>query len=337
MGPTYKLENRRYTGSKTKLTKWIIDLIREECSGESFADLFAGTGIISASVSEFFNEIILNDFLTSNYVIYKAFFEKGEWDKEKIDLLIKKYNALFPTKLKENFFSINFGGKYFGKNDSKQIGYIREDIEKKKMILTDKEYVLLLASLIYSTDRIANTVGHYDAYIKKKPSDNRFVMGKIQPLDIGRINLFKKDANLLVKQIKADVVYIDPPYNSRQYSRFYHILETLIKWDKPKLYGTALKPKTPLENTSEYCKKNAPEVFQDLIDNLDCKHIVVSYNNTYKSKSHSSKNKITLKEIEMILKEKGETKIYRKSHRYFSCGKTEFNNHQELVFITKVR
>jgi len=57
-------------------------------------------------------------------------------------------------------------------------------------------------------------------------------------------------------------VYIDPPYNSRQYSRFYHVLETLIKWDKPKLYGVALKPEP--ENMSDYCRNNARHKFSEL-------------------------------------------------------------------------
>jgi adenine-specific DNA-methyltransferase len=192
--------------------------------------------------------------------------------------------------------------------------------------------------LIYSADRIANTVGHYDAFIRKEPKDNVFILDMIEPTNTNKdFKIFLDDTNKLVRRIKADVVYIDPPYNSRQYSRFYHILETLTKWDKPKLYGTALKPEPKEENTSEYCKTNAPQVFGDLINNLNCKYIVVSYNNTYNSKSHSSKNKITLKQIEMTLKSKGTTKVFRKSYRAFSCGKTEFNNHQELVFITKVR
>jgi len=334
---TFQIESRRYTGSKAKLGVWILDLISKECKGKTFADIFAGTGIISHLASKSFQELIINDFLHSNNLIYRGFFGKGEWNREKINKMIQCYNRLPAKDIKDNFFSENFSGKYFGKTDSKKIGYIRDDIEKKKLKLTEREYSILIASLIYSVDRIANTVGHYDAYIRKEPKDNRFILGMIEPVKSDKeFKIFLEDTNSLARKIKADVVYIDPPYNSRQYSRFYHILETLAKWDKPKLYGTALKPEPQEESTSEYCKTNAPKVFQDLIENLDCKYIVVSYNNTYESKSHSSKNKITLKQIEMTLKSKGRTKIHRKSYRAFNCGKTNFNNHQELVFITKV-
>jgi adenine-specific DNA-methyltransferase len=97
------------------------------------------------------------------------------------------------------------------------------------------------------------------------------------------------DANILAKKIRADIAYIDPPYNSRQYCQFYHIYETLVKWDDPAIFGTALKRKGGA--LSDYCRTKAPVVFADLIENLQCNYLVVSYNNTYKSKSNSSRNK----------------------------------------------
>ena len=146
---------------------------------------------------------------------------------------------------------------------------------------------------------------------------------------IGKIQIYWQ------KKIKADIAFIDPPYNSRQYSRFYHVLENITKWEKPKLYGTALKPKE--ENMSEYCKTSAPKAFKDLIDKLNVKYIVVTYNNTYNSKSSSSKNKITLEEIKSMLDKKGETKVFDKPYKFFNAGKTELKNHKEYVFITKVK
>src|SRR5690606_26987113 len=108
-----------------------------------------------------------------------------------------------------------------------------------------------------------------------------------------------------VRELQGDVVYIDPPYNSRQYSRFYHIYENLVQWKKPKLYGVALKPKP--ENMSKHCTVQARHSFKDLVENLKVKYIAVSYNNTYKSKSKSSENKIKFEEIIEILEGVGET------------------------------
>ncbi len=331
----YNISNRRYTGSKYKLLDWIEELILEHCEGESFFDVFAGTGVVSARMNKHYNSVIMNDFLFSNEVIYKAFFGNGEYDVDVIEEQKEQFQNINLDKVKDNYFSINFGGKYFSSNDAKLIGEIREEIEKLKRFLTDREYCILLASLVYSMDKVANTVGHYDAYRKINNIEDRFVYELINPeKPSDKFSIYRMDANELVKKVRADIAFIDPPYNSRQYSRFYHVLENVVQWKKPQLEGTALKPQA--ENMSEYCRSRAPEVFADLIKNMNAKYIVVTYNNTYNSKSSSSKNKITLEEITDILFSKGQTVIHEKKHPCFNAGKTEFDDHKEFVFITKV-
>ncbi len=330
----HQLQNRRYIGSKQKLISWIFSVIKQECEGNSFTDIFAGTGIVGAVAIEHFEEVILNDFLFSNNVIYQAFFSNDKYDQEKINNIIRNYNNINPEDLDNNYFSESFGGKYFSQNSAKIIGFIRENIEKNKNNLAEKEYYILIASLLYSLDKIANTVGHYDAYFKKKYIEDKFFMKPIEPLKTKHVSIFRRDSNILAKEIKTDIVYIDPPYNSRQYSRFYHVLENLTQWKKPKLYGTALKPES--ENMSDYCRVQAKYKLAELVNDIDAKYLVVSYNNTYNSKSNSSKNKITLEEIEEILKTKGKTKIFEKEHQHFNAGNTDFNNHKEFLFVTKV-
>lgn len=131
--------------------------------------------------------------------------------------------------------------------------------------------------------------------------------------DKRNIVITREDSNKLASKIKSDIVYIDPPYSSRQYSRFYHVLETLTKWNEPQLFGEARKPEQ--ENMSEYCKSKALDAFKELIYLLDAKYIVVSYNNTYNSKSSSSKNKMELDDITKVLCNKGKTKVYSASHK----------------------
>ncbi len=331
----YNISNRRYTGSKYKLLDWIEELVLENCEGEIFFDVFAGTGVVSAHMSKHYKKIIMNDFLYSNEIIYKAFFGSGEYDETVIEKYREQFQKINPNRLKDNYFSQNFGGKYFSNNDAKLIGKIREEIKKLKRRLSDREYCILLASLVYSMDKVANTVGHYDAYRKINNIEDRFVYELINPEKSSeKFSIYRKDANKLVRKVKADIAFIDPPYNSRQYSRFYHVLENVVQWKKPQLEGAALKPQA--ENMSEYCRSSAPEVFADLIKHIDVKYIVVTYNNTYNSKSSSSKNKITLEEIKDILSSKGQTTIYEKKHQCFNAGKTEFDDHKEFVFITKV-
>lgn len=336
----FEMHNRRYTGSKYKLMKWIKELIKENCKGNKFFDVFAGTGVVTEYLIDEFEEFVINDFLYSNEVIYNGFLLQEEYSMKKINEIIISYNELDKNKLKENYISENFGNKYFNNEDAKLIGYIREDIEALKVNnkINKKEYFILLASLLFSLDRISNTCGHYDAYIKGKNIRSSFKYELIVPIQLKenqKIDIYRCDANKLAKEIEADIAFIDPPYNSRQYSRFYHLLENITKWEKPELYGTALKPKE--ENMSEYCKTSAPKIFEDLIEGLNVKYIVVTYNNTYNSKSSSSKNKITLEEIQEIMQKKGDTKVFSKPYRFFNAGKTNLKDHKEYVFITKVK
>lgn len=329
------LESRRYIGSKAKLIDWIMDTVKHETKDiHTFFDVFAGTGVVTKAALKSFDYVFTNDFLHSNNIIYKAFFGDGDYDELKIGDYLDRYNEIDPDTLPENYFSINFGGKYFEHEVAKLVGYIRQDIEDKKDNLTEKEYCILIATLIYNIDKLANTVGHFEAYIKKPIKHQPLRLRMIEAESYDNIEIFKQDSNLLARSLSADIAYIDPPYNSRQYCRFYHVYETLVKWDMPKLYGVALKPAP--ENMSRYCTSRAVDAFEDLIFNLNVKYIAVSYNNTYNSKSSSSENKITLDQIKNILEKCGTTHIYECSHRFFNAGKTDFNDHKELLFITTV-
>ena len=337
----FNIQNRRYTGNKYKLMNWISQLINENCPNcHSFFDVFAGTGCVSEYLFDNYDRFILNDFLYSNNAIYNAFFLNEAFDENKLINYKNKFCSLSAVKLKENYVSDNFGNKFFGYNDSKKIGYIREKIEKeyKNDNINFKEYNILIASLLYSFDKIANTCGHYDAYRKANVIDNIFSFDLITSKKYDKrklIEIYREDSNQLADKIKCDIAYIDPPYNSRQYSRFYHVMENITQWKKPKLYGVAMKPKE--ENMSDYCKTSAPIAFNDLIQKINAKYIVVSYNNTYESKSNSSKNKITLDEIQTILSNKGDTIKFEKKYRAFTTGKTELKDHKEFIFITKVK
>lgn len=266
-----KIENRRYTGSKASLLNEIFESISPFYKeGVIFADLFAGTGVVSNFMLSKGMNIIANDILRSNYIAYQAWFGSGKYSIKKIRELIAEFNSIKGSTLKENYFSNIYGDKYFSRSDAKKIGYIREKIANIR--LTERERSILLTSLMYATDKIANTVGHFEHYLSKPPID-KDVMMQIPIINnfSGKSKIYNIDANKLVREIKCDIAYIDPPYNARQYVNFYHVLENLIRWDKPKQFeGTSMKFKRN-HLKSDYSKSKAPEVFKDLIDNLDAK------------------------------------------------------------------
>lgn len=329
----FNIENRRYIGCKHKLTDWIFDSIDKETTNvNSFCDLFAGTGVISYRAMQVYSKVVMNDFLLSNYILYKAFFEYSPCDMRKVQDYIDEYNKIDPSKLSDNYFSINYGGLYFDTDTAKLIGYIREDLENIKHRLTDKEYNIMLASLIYSMDRVANTVGHYQTYLKKLVP-KKFILKPIEIKPSKNVDIYKEDANKLSRTIQADLVYLDPPYNSYQYSRYYHLYEVLVKWDKPVLEGVARKPE--VDSMSDYCRKEALNVFSDLIMNLNTRYIVVSYNNNYNPQKPSTSNKLSIQQIEGILSQRGKTKLLNYSYNPFNAGKTKIKDNKEYLFITE--
>ena len=332
----FSLESRRYIGCKTKLIDWIFSLIDEQTHHvRSFCDIFAGTGVVAHRALQKYERVIVNDFLYSNNVMYRAFFAPTKWDKGKVQSIIEEFNAINPNRIRENYFSTNYGGKYFDIDTAKMVGYIREQLQKNKKDMTDKEYAVLLASLIYSIDRRANTLGHFEAYIKKEITiQEPFELRMIDAQSYEGVEIHQDDANQLARTINVDLTYLDPPYNSRQYSRFYHVYENLVQWKKPQLYGTALKPKE--ENMSDYCRNAAIIAFTDLVSHIRSRYLVVSYNNTYHSKSSSSENKIKLEQLEDVLNKCGNTQVFNHEFKAFNSGKTEFDDHREYLFITEV-
>jgi adenine-specific DNA-methyltransferase len=177
-------------------------------------------------------------------------------------------------------------------------------------------------------------MGHFDAYYRKAPVAHQFQMRMIDAESYKGVEIHQEDANQLSSHINVDLTYLDPPYNSRQYSRFYHVYENLVQWRKPQLYGTALKPKE--ENMSDYCRNAAFTAFTDLVSHINSRYLVVSYNNTYHSKSSSSENKIKLEQLEEVLNKCGRTQVFNHEFKAFNSGKTEFDDHREYLFITEV-
>ena len=148
--------------------------------------------------------------------------------------------------------------------------------------------------------------------------------------------IYREDANSLIKKISCDVLYIDPPYNSRQYCDTYHLLENLAAWEKPGLYGKARKMNRA-HLKSDYCLKSAGKAFIDLIKNAKCKHILVSYNNTGESKNGRSNARIKDEELVKMLKEKGYVEIFERGYKAFTTGKSEVEGHTERIFYCKVK
>ena len=328
-----KIENRRYLGSKQKMLNFIEEVVDQNTSGvEIVADIFGGTGVVSDLFRRKGKKIIVNDILHSNSINFNTWFGNESVDYKKIEELINDLNSITPSK--DNYVSLNFGNKYFSYENAKKIGAIREKIET--YIINDREKAFLLTSLLYAMDKVANTVGHYDAYRKKMDTFTPIHLKLPEYNKNFNNEIYNEDANQLVRKIQADLVYIDTPYNSRQYGDAYHLLENIIDWQKPELTGIALKMVDRNHIKSKYSTSKAPEEFAELIKDINAKYILVSYNNMAQKGSGRSNAKISNEEIVDILKTKGSVKVFETPFRVFTTGKTNIGNHKELLYLCEV-
>ena len=232
--------------------------------------------------------------------------------------------------------TMNFSNTYFSHDDCSKIGFIREDIETKyaNKEINERERALLITSLLYAMDKIAKTCGHYDAYRKGVEFDMHLelLLPEASTTNNKKNKCYNMDSNALAKKIVADLVYIDPPYNSRQYCDAYHLLENVARWEKPEVFGVAKKmDRTALK--SKYCTRSAAEAFEDLIKQLNCKYIVLSYNNMAKKGNDRSNARISDEDIIRILSAKGKLKVFSEEYKAFTTGKSDIENNQERLFL----
>lgn len=333
---TYKtslINNRRYLGNKYKLLPFITNVVDSECTNvDVVADIFAGTGAVSSAFAD--KIVITNDLLYSNYICNFAWFGAQKYRPQTIIDYVIKYNSI--VEVSDNYMTKNFADTYFSYDDCSKIGLIRDDIEINYLAgnLNERERAILITSLLYAMDKIAKTCGHYDAY--RKGAEFDLSLELYVPLasqDNSPMNkCYNMDANELVKLIYADLVYIDPPYNSRQYCDAYHLLENVARWEKPEVFGIAKKMKR--DNVkSKYCTISATAAFEDLIKNIRSKYILFSYNNMASKGNGRSNAKISDDDIMRILQSKGTVKVFSENYKAFSTGKSSIADNAERLFL----
>ena len=286
----------RYLGSKIKLLSAIEEVITENgIEGETFADLFAGTGCVGDYFKDRY-QIISNDFLYYSYVMNNArlineripTFEKVQ-EKTGTDVF-SWLNSLTFEPDETFFFYHNYtpaGGRmFFTEDNGIKIDGIRQKIEEiyKLGWLSESEYYFLLASMMESITKVSNTSGTYEAFFKfwDSRAEKEF---ELTPLEINEVPLFanniiyNRDINELVRDISGDIAYLDPPYTVTQYVSAYHMLETLTKYDSPNIKGIGGKRGRGNKNSLYAQRTKAKLIFEDLFRQIQFKHILISYSN----------------------------------------------------------
>src|SRR3989339_1808760 len=304
----------RFIGCKENLLGFIETFVKQkDIRGNVFCDLFAGTGSVAKHFKKLGYKIISSDLLFFSYVLQKVYIEQNQYpkfakllkhlkidpvketlftsDSQSAKEIIKHLNNLegvegfiYKNYSPEGTRGQTYSRKYFTGDNSKRIDAIRGKIEewKKSNLISEQEYYFLLASLIEAVPFVANISGTYSAFLKEW--DKRaFKKLTLEVPEIIKSNethkVYHIDGLKVLDQVKGiDILYLDPPYNERQYAPNYHILETIAKWDNPQIKGiTGMRS---YENQkSEFCNpKTGIKALGEIIKKNNFKHLLLSYN-----------------------------------------------------------
>ena len=313
----------RYIGNKTKLLDFIHEQILSVCgdiSNASFCDLFSGSGAVARYFKQHCFSVIANDLEDYSYVLSRNYV--GNNEEFEYEELIKHLNEISNVKGRfYNTLSPAGGRMFFTEYNAQRIDAIRQEIDK--LSITEDQYYFLLCSLIESADCHANTTGVYGAYLKEfnGRSSKNMTLSAYKHAKGAPGKVYKQDANNLIKEISGDILYLDPPYNSRQYGANYHVPNYIVNYNDFEIKGES-KTALGTYNKSSYSQKlNVAAAFDNLISNANYKYIFVSYNN---------EGILSFSDIEQIMSKYGKYDLKEKEHKRY---KSNTNNLQQAKVV----
>ncbi len=342
----------RYIGCKTLLLDNIKQVIDENVSeANTFCDIFSGTSTVARYFKQWY-EVYSNDILYFSYVL-----QKGTVENDKIPSFLtlnKKCGIVDPIDFfnsmsneemeklpqEKRFFQNTYaptGGRMYLKDENAlRIDYTRIQVEEwyNNGILDEKEYYYLVACIVEGIPFVSNISGTYGAFHKQweQRAHKKYELMRLEVNSNGKNNkCYNQDGVELVKSISGDILYIDPPYNGRQYLPNYHVLETAAKYDYPEVRGVTAQ--RPYENKkSDFCiKKKVVHAFDELVKHSHFKHIILSY---------STDGLMSIEDIETTMKKYGDPNTFKiywiPYRRYKSRAQDEKEELKEmLIYIQK--
>lgn len=285
----------RYIGSKARIAEAILDYVGEPPrEGGRFIDSFSGTGIIASTAADRGWHVNVNDMMKNALVMSEAsLISKNEVPFQSFGGYKNVLNYLNSLNGEEGFFwreyspasarFIDNERKYFTESNAMKLDAIVRQIHEWKLngVISSKEFSLLMSDSISAVNNVANIAGTYGCFLAKwtaqSENDITLIPSELRekPVDyiVSNLDVFDVPSN------PNDIVYLDPPYTKRQYASYYHILETMVVGDEPKVEGVAgLRPWK--DKASVFCYKlKALKALTSLIVKQDAHRVVVSYSN----------------------------------------------------------
>ncbi len=342
----------RFIGNKERLVEWIYSIMHSNnIEGEVFFDFFAGTSNVGKFFKEKGYQIVSSDLLYFSYVLQKAYIQNNNYPtfnklisyieftstslfSDNYELVIEYLNSL---KGCDGFISENYAPTktnylekprmYFTDENAKKIDDIRISIEnfKDRELISEDEYYILLATLIEAIGYFSNILGVYGAF--KKDWDRRALKPfLLKPIKIITDNkehfVYNKSSLELLNSHKYDVIYLDPPYNQRQYAPNYHILETIAKYDNPKIKGVSGMRNYDTQK-STFCNKiKALEDLEIICKSKNYRYIIMSY---------SSEGIMPQSDIFNIMQKYGDVKLEEYDYLRFKSNSNGTSKNRKFI------
>ncbi len=328
----------RYIGNKSKLIPFIRAALEElQVGGGSACDPFAGTAAVARFLKNQGYAVTTSDIMSFSFALqwahvvvdeppsFKGLGDSVDIEGDPLSATLEYLNGLEPGGefIYEHFCPKGHAGseherRYFTAQNAAQIDAARRQIHdwRERGQLDDDEYYVLLTALIEAADRVANTTGVYAAYVKSwQPNATKPLRLRPPRLVTGtglECHAYQRDAIDVVRQIGPfDFLYLDPPYNTRQYIGYYHIPEIIAEgWfeQPPRLRGKTGLPEDEGKRSDWSRRRRCEAAFEQLVGAADCRHILMSYN---------SEGIISEDCIESVLRERGDSDSYRRlEHDY---------------------
>jgi adenine-specific DNA-methyltransferase len=255
----------KYLGSKRILLPSILDAVESVPGVRTVLDLFSGTSRVGHALKATGRRVIANDHNAYAHTLATCYIQSDDTHAPAATRLVTELNALASSTPSAASLSTPdpftqtycLDSRFFHPDNGPRIFAVRQAIYDLRL---DPELEsILLTSLLEAADRVDSTTGVQMAYLKS------WAPRALRPLELRLPRLLPRahagpglalnlDALDAAQQWgpRADLVYLDPPYNQHSYLGNYHIWESLIRWDFPPVYGRARKRADVRERRSPF-------------------------------------------------------------------------------------
>lgn len=273
----------KYIGSKRTLVPLVIEAARCSSDARTVIDLFSGTSRVGHAFKRAGYRVLSNDHNAYAATLARCYVEADAEDVlANAAKLVREFNAIkgVPGYFTETFCAQS---RFFQPKNGARVDAIRETIATKGLP-PDLEAVMLV-SLMEATDRVDSTTGLQMAYLKswapRSHNDLELRVPDVLPRAAhGKGRATCLDAFEAASLLEGDVAYIDPPYNQHSYLGNYHVWESLVRWDKPEVYGVACKRVDVRQRQSVFnSRPKFADAMKRLLESVRAPVLVVSFSN----------------------------------------------------------